>query len=107
MVDQGTSLKLTTKSKHYEIKNSAAIARGLPIHRPESFRYKSKETLGISVEPGKFNSKTEQANNSADDIALIELIGAYRIETQRAVRRLKSEHNRSSFALKKEIIDTI
>lgn len=65
-----------------------------------------KKTIGISVGQGKFNPKTEQVNNTADDIEVNELINAFKIEIQRSVRRLQSEHNLSSYSLK-EMIETI
>lgn len=62
-----------------------------------------KKTLGISVEHGKFNAKTEQVVNTPDDVELNELISAFRSQIHRAVRRLQAEHSLSKFTLKEEI----
>jgi site-specific recombinase XerD len=62
-----------------------------------------KSTLGISVHSGRFNPKSEQVSNTPDDIELNQLIGAFRIEIQRAVRTLQNGHDLSALRIKQEI----
>lgn len=62
-----------------------------------------KSTLGISVDAGTFNPKTEQVSNTADDIEVNQLINAFKISIQRAVRTLQSNQNLSTQTVKQEI----
>jgi len=62
-----------------------------------------KGTLGISVDLGKFNTKTEQVSDTADDVEVNQLINAFKIEIQRAVRTLQNDHNLSRASIKQEI----
>ncbi len=62
-----------------------------------------KSTLGISVDAGTFNPKTEQVSNTADDVEVNQLINDFKIAIQRAVRTLQSNQNLSTQTIKQEI----
>lgn len=62
-----------------------------------------KSTLGISLHSGTYNAKTERVQNTPDDMELNQLISAFRVEIQRAVRSLQQSHNLSAHSIKQEI----